>query len=103
MSIFNLFREKPPTEARPELEPETPILSEGHHQAIFEGVMMHCNGCKALVESELRESDGIIYLNADIRSQSVTVTFDPNRVDVDTLQTAIQQAGYKPKSQRLIT
>ncbi len=55
---------------------------------------MSCGHCKAAVEGELNMLSGVERSNADFERGTVEVTYDENKVNVEELEGAIEEAGY---------
>lgn len=55
---------------------------------------MTCGGCGAHVERALKALPGVDRVSVDITTKWVTVTCDPNQVELADLQQAVQDAGY---------
>lgn len=59
---------------------------------------MHCTACEHLIESELKDHDGIESVHADLRTETVTITHQEAVTDPDALSVAltsvIQPHGY---------
>ncbi len=51
-----------------------------------------CGHCKAAIEEEVGQLDGIIEVDVDVDSRKVTVT---GEVDDDAIHTAVEEAGYE--------
>ncbi len=56
---------------------------------------MHCNHCKAKVESALKSVKGVKKAEADLASGDVFVTYIPTKVSVSELADAVNAAGFK--------
>jgi len=57
---------------------------------------MNCSHCKACVEKAVRLLDGIVFAEADVASKSLHVEWhDDDDIDVDTLKTAVEEAGFE--------
>jgi len=55
---------------------------------------MTCNFCPITVRKALEKVDGVVSAQADLESHSATVTFDPDKTNVDALTRATTDAGY---------
>jgi Cu+-exporting ATPase len=63
---------------------------------------MTCASCVLRVERTLKKNDGVQEANVNLATEKVTLTFDPTKVELPKLATAIDEAGYKlviPQSQ----
>lgn len=55
---------------------------------------MNCENCENRVKGALRYEKGVKTVQTSIVDQIVTVTYDPQKVSVASLQAAIKKAGY---------
>ena len=55
---------------------------------------MSCGHCKAAVEDELNKLSGVERSSADFERDTVEVRYDEDRVTVEDVQAAIEEAGY---------
>ena len=51
-----------------------------------------CGHCKAAIEEEVGELDGVTEVSVDIEARTVTVT---GELDDDAVCTAVEEAGYE--------
>jgi copper chaperone len=54
-----------------------------------------CGHCKAAIEEEVGQLDGIDSVDVDIEARTVTVS---GEVDDDAVHTAVEEAGYEVAS-----
>ena len=59
---------------------------------------MTCAGCEEHVNNELSKVAGILAYKTSYATRSSLVTFDKSKVDVKTIEAAINKTGYKVKS-----
>ncbi len=55
---------------------------------------MNCGFCPITVRKALRGVPGVISASADLDSKTATVTYDPDRTNVEALTAATANAGY---------
>jgi len=55
---------------------------------------MSCGHCKAAVEEELGRLSGVERSNADFEKGTVEVRYDEDRVMVEDIRAAVEEAGY---------
>ncbi|MFL5759811.1 MAG: heavy-metal-associated domain-containing protein [Thermomicrobiales bacterium] len=53
-----------------------------------------CGHCVATVQKALEPLDGVQKVNASAETKQIVVDFDPNRISVDRLEAALDDAGY---------
>ena len=64
---------------------------------------MTCTGCEEHVNNELSKVSGVLAYNTSYTSTSSLVTFDKSKVDIKTIEAAINKTGYKVKEYKLIS
>lgn len=55
---------------------------------------MHCENCEKKIKSNLRFEKGVSKIDIDRSTQSVTITFDPDKTDETKLLKAFKKIGY---------
>lgn len=55
---------------------------------------MTCGSCPFIVRKSLERVPGVVDANADLYTKTATVTFDPNKTNVDALTQATTNAGF---------
>lgn len=55
---------------------------------------MHCANCENKIKSNLRFEKGIVAIETSIPDQTVTVTYDTKKTNVETLRAAMKKIGY---------
>ncbi len=55
---------------------------------------MTCKFCPITIRKALKKVPGVIDATADYPSKTATVTFDPDKTDVEALTNATANAGY---------
>jgi len=56
---------------------------------------MACSGCERAVSNAVGNVEGVQSANADLGTSTVTVEYDPQKVNIDKIRTAITRVGYK--------
>jgi len=56
---------------------------------------MHCASCVRLIERALSKTEGIAQANVNLATDQATVTYDPDKVSDQQIQTAVENVGYK--------
>ena len=59
---------------------------------------MMCNNCKETVEGATLGLDGVLSSEVDLPNKTATVSFDPEKVSVETITTAIERTGFDVES-----
>jgi copper chaperone len=55
---------------------------------------MKCGGCEKTINTALSEVDGILSVSASHQDSKVDVEFDPDKIDVESIEDAIEDAGF---------
>jgi periplasmic mercuric ion binding protein len=53
-----------------------------------------CEACKTRIESYLRRTDGIVFVNVNYRRGETAVKYLTDRIDIEQIKTAIANLGY---------
>ena len=64
-------------------------------QAVFKIQGMTCQACEAHVDNELSKVTGVLAYKTSYSNANSLVTFDRTKVDLKTLEVAINKTGYK--------
>lgn len=63
-------------------------------RSVFTVEGMHCESCSSAITTSLEKTDGVIEASADHVKGTAEVVYDPRKVEVETLETEIEQLGY---------
>ena len=66
-----------------------------NQQAVLKIHGMTCEACEAHVNNELSKVPGVLAYKTSYSHSNTLVTFDSSKVDIKTLEAAIQRTGYK--------
>ena len=75
---------------------------DNKQQVKFTIQYMTCASCELEVNNELSKVQGVIAYKTSYASKSSLVTFDKSKVDVKTIEAAINNTGYKVKNYELM-
>jgi copper chaperone len=64
-------------------------------KAILKVGGMHCQSCSMLIESELKDFDGINNVKVLLEKGTVEIDFDDSQIYEDTIKEVIERSGYK--------
>lgn len=56
---------------------------------------MHCKACKALIESELSDMDGVKAISVDLAGAKAQVEYDEQKIQLQSLIDKIVELGYQ--------
>ncbi len=55
---------------------------------------MTCPGCERTVATVIRNLEGVRSANADMKSSTVSVEYDPGKTSLDRIRAAVTHVGY---------
>ena len=58
---------------------------------------MHCESCENKIKKNMRFEKGVKKVETDLKSQHVTITYDPGKNNVEGLQQGMKKIGYETK------
>ena len=61
---------------------------------------MTCASCVNRIERYLRKVDGVVEANVNLATEAASVRYDPARVQLDGLRSAVEAAGYEARIDR---
>jgi copper chaperone CopZ len=80
---------------KPKIQSATVAVVDNKQQAKFTIQGMTCAGCEEHVNNELSKVNGVLAYKTSYATKSSLVTFDKSKVDVKTIEAAINKTGYK--------
>lgn len=83
---------------KPKVQASTVAAIDNRQEVKFTIQGMTCEGCEEHVNNELSKIAGVLSYKTSYASRSSLVTFDKSKVDVKTIEAAINKTGYKVKS-----
>lgn len=84
---------------------QTPVTLQGDNkkQVTFNVEGMSCESCENHINNELAKVNGVLSYKTSYAQKSSVVTFDKSKVDVATIENAINKTGYKVKGSKMNT
>ena len=58
---------------------------------------MHCESCENKIKKNLRFESGVKKIETNLKEQTVTVTYDASKTNVEKIQAAMKEIGYDTK------
>ncbi|MHA1197491.1 MAG: heavy-metal-associated domain-containing protein [Promethearchaeota archaeon] len=58
---------------------------------------MHCEKCKARIDSTLLKRDGILQVDANPATQKVKLYIDKEKLRIQEIRDVLEQIGFPPK------
>ncbi|HWP60828.1 MAG TPA: heavy-metal-associated domain-containing protein [Candidatus Acidoferrales bacterium] len=59
---------------------------------------MSCPFCKAAIAAKLKQTSGVIAYDVDLKNDSATVLYDPEKVTIEKLRKAVAEAGFQVRA-----
>ncbi len=60
---------------------------------------MHCASCEMLVTDSLRDSDGVENAKANHINGQISIEYNKNMIDLDTISSIIKEEGFEVEKQ----
>ena len=73
----------------------TVVLAKDFRTVVFKVVQMECQNCERKVKSNIKFEKGLKELSTDVKSQTVTITYDAEKTDVKKLQAGFKRFKYE--------
>ncbi|RYF86958.1 MAG: mercuric transport protein MerTP [Chitinophagaceae bacterium] len=86
---------------KPQMKAATVATIDNKQQVKFTIQGMTCEGCEEHVNNELSKVNGVLFYKTSYATRSSLVTFDKSKVDVKTMEAAINKTGYTVKDYKL--
>ena len=64
---------------------------------------MTCTSCVGHITKAVRRVEGVSAVRVDLRTDSATVSFDPELTSLQSIEAAITTAGYEPGTPEPVT
>lgn len=61
---------------------------------------MSCSGCERAIQKIVNNLEGVESAKADLQTSTVSVAYDPEKVNVDQIKSAVNKIGYKIVGER---
>ncbi|MDQ6668148.1 MAG: cation transporter [Thermoproteota archaeon] len=64
-------------------------------RALFKVVGMYCTSCKSIVENQLKDEKGVIKVDINYMTDSITVDFNSSLITNEQIKNRLEKSGYK--------
>ena len=58
---------------------------------------MHCASCENKIKGNMRFEKGVVKIDTNIEAQTVAITYDGKKTNVETLREGMKKIGYDTK------
>lgn len=79
------------------LSPEVKAQQPSNEKVVTIEAGMTCSGCKKTIETGLAKEVGVKSVKADLKTKTVTVSYDASQTSDEKLVKSIEQMGYSAK------
>lgn len=86
------------SKAAPYVSASVPAPKPGERKVVLKNLGMACPFCKAAVTAKLKQIPGVIAYEVDLRSDSATVLYNPEKVTIEKLKQAIAETGFQVRA-----
>ncbi|MBQ0061766.1 MAG: heavy-metal-associated domain-containing protein [Bacteroidaceae bacterium] len=56
---------------------------------------MHCQNCENKIKNNIRFEKGVKTIKTDLKNQTVTITYDSEKTNVEKLKAGFEKIGFK--------
>lgn len=88
---------------KPKVQAAIVAVVDNKQQVKFTIQGMTCEGCEGHINNELSKVSGVLSYNTSYTNRNSLITFDKSKVDVKTIEAAINKTGYIVKDYKLIS
>lgn len=71
------------------------VLAKDIRVVVFNVSQMHCEKCEKKVKDNMRFEKGLKDISTEVKTKTVTITYDAEKTDVKTLQAGFKKFKYK--------
>lgn len=73
----------------------TTIMAKDLRTAVFKVEQMHCENCVKKINSNIRFEKGLKSFDTDLKTKTVTITYDADKTNVEKLKDGFKKFNYK--------
>lgn len=73
----------------------TSVLAKDFRTVVFKVAQMECPSCERKVKNGIKFEKGLKEFTTDVKTQTVTITYDAQKTDVKKLQAGFQKFKYE--------
>ena len=72
----------------------TAVLAKDIRVVVFKVAQMHCEKCEKKVKDNMRFEKGLKDLSTEVKTKTVTITYDADKTNVKNLQAGFKKFNY---------
>lgn len=73
------------------------VMAKDIRTVVFKVDQMHCENCERKVQSNMKFEKGLKEVKTDVKSKTVTITYDVEKTNVENLQAGFKKFKYEAK------
>ena len=73
----------------------TAVLAKDIRVVVFKVAQMHCEKCEKKVKDNMRFEKGLKDLSTEVKTKTVTITYDADKTNVKNLQAGFKKFNYE--------
>ena len=73
----------------------TAVMAKDIRTAVFKVSQMHCENCERKVKNNIKFEKGVKELSTDLKTKTVSITYDADKTNVDKLKAGFEKFNYK--------
>lgn len=73
----------------------TAVMAKDFRTVVFKVEQMECPNCERKVKNNIKYEKGLKEFSTDVKSQTVTITYDAKKTDVKKLQAGFKKFKYE--------
>lgn len=73
----------------------TAVLAKDLRTVVFKVSQMHCENCEKKVKNNMRFEKGLKDLSTELKTKTVTITYDAEKTNVKNLQAGFKKFNYE--------
>lgn len=73
----------------------TAVMAKDFQTVVFKVAQMECPNCERKVKSNIKFEKGVKEFTTDVKTQTVTITYDADKTNVEKLQAGFKKFKYE--------
>ncbi len=73
----------------------TAVLAKDIRVVVFKVAQMHCENCEKKVKNNMRVEKGLKDIDTEVKTRTVTITYDADKTNVENLQAGFKKFDYE--------
>ncbi len=73
------------------------VMAKDFRTVVFQVDQMHCENCERKVQNNMKFEKGMKEVKTDLKTKTVTITYDAEKTNVEKLQAGFKKFKYEAK------